>query len=107
MASTSNTTLQSSNFQAVFESALASYERMTEHNPITHPLFSRIDQCESPDSVLSVFQEQTQELEGFGIDDPKLMTWLKPIVRGLYTLLATADPGSRTVNLSGLSTFFL
>ncbi|KAH9958651.1 hypothetical protein BJV74DRAFT_800005 [Russula compacta] len=86
MSSTRNTPSTSSNFESLLTAALAKYTKQTGKDLINHPLASRIDNCDSPDSFLVIFQEQAQEFSEFKNGDHKLIKWLQPIVNGLHTL---------------------
>jgi len=88
MSSTSNTTSTTSNFQAIFDAALKDYTKKTGKDlcDLDHPLASKLDGCDSPDSILDIFREQAREFDEFRKDDTKLLRWLKPIVKVLHTI---------------------
>ena len=88
MPSTSNTTSTTSTFQAIFEAALKDYTKKTgkDLGDLGHPLASKLDSCDSPDSILDIFREQAREFDEFRKGDTKLFKWLKPIVTVLHTL---------------------
>ena len=83
MSSTSNT-----NFQAIFENALKDYTKKTGKDlyDLDHPLASKLDSCDSPDSILEIFREQAGEFDEFRKGDTKLFKWLKPVVKVLHTI---------------------
>ena len=88
MSSMSNTTFTTSTFQAVFEAALRDYAKKTGKDlyDLDHPLASKLNSCDSPDSILDIFQEQASEFDEFRKGDTKLFKWLKPIVTVLHTI---------------------
>jgi hypothetical protein len=88
MSSTSNTNSTTSNFQAVFDAALKDYTKKTGKDlcDLDHPLASKLNSCDSPESILDIFREQAREFDEFRKDDTKLFKWLKPIVKVLHTL---------------------
>jgi hypothetical protein len=88
MSSTSNTTSATSNFKAFFDAALKDYTKKTGKDlcDLDHPLASKLDSCDSPDSILNVFQEQAREFGEFRKGDTKLLKWLKPIVKILHPI---------------------
>ena len=88
MCSMSNTTSTTSTFQAIFEDALNDYTKNTGKDlyDLDHPLASKLDSCDSPDSILDIFREQAREFDEFRKGDTKLFKRLKPIVTVLYTL---------------------
>ena len=49
-----------------------------------------IDGCESPDAILEIFQEQSQQFDEFRNDDLKLIKWLAPLVNGLHAISTNA-----------------
>src|SRR5712691_7140595 len=93
------------NFEGVFNAALAKYANQTGHDLSNHPLASKIDGCDSAESILAIFQEQANAFHEFRHGDPKLMKWLQPVVTGLYTL--SASPALRDgVSLVSTPKFF-
>ncbi|KAN0103626.1 hypothetical protein V8E52_011808, partial [Russula decolorans] len=76
------------NFKAFFDAALKDYTKKTGKDlcDLDHPLASKLDSCDSPDSILNVFQEQAREFGEFRKGDTKLLKWLKPIVKILHPI---------------------
>jgi hypothetical protein len=77
-----------SNFQVILGAALENYTKQTGNDLIKHPhpLAARLRDCDSPDSILVVLQEQAQVFDEFRNGDPKLTSSLRSMVRGLLTL---------------------
>lgn len=98
MSSALSTTPTSANFEAIFNAAVAHYTNQTGKDLYSHPLASRVSACDSEESVLAIFQEQAQAFDKFRNGNPKLVRWLQPIVRGLYTL-STCPTLSTSVSL--------
>ena len=88
MSLTSDTTSVTSNFQAIFDAVLKDYTKKTgkDLSDLDHPLASKLDGCDSPDSILEIFREQAGEFDEFRKGDTKLFKWLNPIVNVLHTL---------------------
>ena len=86
MSSASNTSSSLSNFQDLFDIALAEYAKRTGQDLRSHPLAAEIDRCESPDSILAIFQAQSQAFDHFRNGDPKLIKSLTPVVNGLHAI---------------------
>jgi hypothetical protein len=63
----------SSNFQLVFYNALKAYKKRTKKDPLTHPLAGRLEACDSASSILTVLQEQLQELNESQRSNTKLL----------------------------------
>ena len=75
-----------SKFETFFETALAKYAKCTGQDLRNHPLAAAIDRCDSPDSILAMFQEQSQAFDEFRNGDPKLIKLLGPVVNGLHAI---------------------
>jgi hypothetical protein len=97
---THTTTASSSNFQLIFNNSLKTYEKRTKKNLLAHPLAARLEACDSPGAILSILQQQVQELErSIGSSDDKWTKWLDPTVNVLYALSATLGEGVGLVRL--------
>lgn len=90
MASTANATFTSSNFEALFDAALDKYTKRTRQDLRNHPLAAIINRCESLDSILAVFQEQSLAFDRSRNGDPRLLEWLAPVVNGLHAISTSA-----------------
>ena len=66
--------------EILFNAALAKYCKETGEDLRNHPLAARINSCDSPESVLNVFQQQAQAFEESRRDDARLFKWLIPVV---------------------------
>ena len=84
--STSNTASTSSNFETIFNAALDEYTKKTGKDLRNHPLADKIDECDSADSILVIFQEQAEAFDKFRNGDAELFKWLKPVVKVLHAL---------------------
>jgi hypothetical protein len=90
-----------SNYQLIFDNALAAYEKKTGKNLPSDPVFRRFESCNSPKDVLSVLQEQ---IPGFdqsagGSQGNRFSNWLDPTVNVLYTFSATIGGAVSLVRL--------
>jgi hypothetical protein len=88
-----HTTTPPSPLQSVFSAALIEYKKQTGKDIIEHPLSTKLDNCNTADDVLAVFQEQAQAFEDFrkGGRKVQLMRRLKPVV---HVLLALSTGGT-------------
>jgi hypothetical protein len=86
MSSASNTVFTSSKFESLFNSALVEYTKQTGKDLRNHPLADKIDSCDSTDSILDIFQEQSRAFGRFKDGDTNLFKWLKPVVDVLHAL---------------------
>jgi hypothetical protein len=79
----------SPNFRLVFNNALKAYEKKTKHDLLAHPLAAQLQDCQSPDSILIVLQQQVQQLNRSQASDDRLTKWLDPTVNVLYAFSGT------------------
>jgi hypothetical protein len=79
----------SSKFEALFQAALAKYSKQTGQSLVNHPLTAVLDRCDSPDAILTIFGEQARAFDEFRKGDPKLIKWLRPLVKSLHTICTT------------------
>ena len=86
MSSASNTASTASDFETLFNAALDNYTKQTGKDLRSHPLADKIDNCDGPDSILDIFQEQAQAFDGFRNGDTRLLKWLRPVVNVLHVL---------------------
>ena len=104
MSQTPATAAASSNFQAIFDAALKSYQEQTKKDLLTHPLASQLQSCDSSGAILSVLQEQVQEFDKSRSGDERLTKWLTPTVNVLCAFSAAISGG---VGLVSLDTYIL
>ena len=97
MSQTSAKTVASSNFQAIFQAALKSYQKHTKSDLIAHPLAYQLKSCDSTTAVLAILQEQVQEFDKSR--DERLTKWLGPTVNVLNAFSATISGGVSLVCL--------
>lgn len=83
-------TAPSANFEILFDAVLVKYRKQTGEDLRGHPLAARINSCDSPDSILNIFQEQAQAFEESRRSDARLFKWRIPIVNVLHALSTNA-----------------
>jgi hypothetical protein len=83
-------TSTSPNFQLIVDNALKAYKKRTKNDLLTHPLADRLQACDSPNSILTVLQEQVQELNESQRSNTK---WLDPTVNVLLTFSEALGEG--------------
>jgi len=93
-------TSSSSNYQLIFDNALAAYKTKTGKDLASDPLLRRLESCDSPDSVLVVLREQIPEFGQTGSGNHWLTNWLGPTVNVLYTFSSTIGGAVSLVSLS-------
>ena len=92
------------NFRALVDTALDEYTKCIGQDLRNHPLAALINTCESPDSILTIFKEQSRAFDEFRNGNPKLVKWFTPVVNGLYAV-STQTVLSDSVSLVGPTLF--
>ena len=64
-----------------------------------HPLASQLQSCDSASAILSVLQDQVQELDKSRSSDERLTKWMTPTVNVLYAFSAAISGGVGLVSL--------
>ena len=90
-----------SSFQLILDNALKAYKKHTKKDLLEHPLADRLQACNLPSSILTVVQEQVQELNESQGGNERLMKWLNPTVNVFHTFSGTLGEG---VGLVGFRT---
>ena len=99
MSQTPSTIAASSNFQAIFDAALKSYQKQTKKDLLTHPLASQLQLCDSTSAILAVLQDQVQQFDKSRGGDERLTKWLTPTVNVLCAFSAVVSGGVGLVSL--------
>lgn len=101
MSQTPASTSSNSNYQSIFDNALETYKKKTKKDLRSHPLFAKLESCNSPGAVLNTLQEQIPQLDqSRSIDDP-LTKWLNPTVNVIYNFSQAIGGGVGLVSLNG------
>ena len=103
MSQTLSTSTASSRFQAIFRSALKSYQKQTKEDLIAHPLASQLESCDSTSAILAVLQDQVREFDKSHSGDERLTKWMTPTVNVLCAFSAAISGGVGLVRLNKLS----
>ena len=107
--SSASKTSSVSNFKTLFDTALTKYAKRTGQDLRSHPLSAAIDRCDSPDSILAIFQQQSQAFDEFRNGDPKLIKWLRPVVNGLHAISTNTvlSDGASLVSPTAVVLYFI
>ncbi|KAH9055236.1 hypothetical protein EDB87DRAFT_1341149 [Lactarius vividus] len=89
----SQTPSTSSNFRAVFISALREYEKKTKTDLHTHPLATQLQSCQSSSDILAVLRDKVNEFDQSRSHNERLSSWLGPTINVLYAFSATLGEG--------------
>ena len=98
-ATNQSTDLSTANFTAIFDAASNEYKKLTKQDLETHPFAAAFEHSDSPDSVMNVFQKQSQAFDKFRKGNDKLIAWLTPIVNILFTFSGTLGEGIGLVSI--------
>ena len=95
MSSTFDITATSptSNFQSIFNTALQVYEMKTKKDLLAHPLASQLQACDTPGSILTVLQDQVDDIDQARKSDERLTRWLSPTVNVLLAFSGILGEG--------------
>ena len=100
MAQTPATTSSRSNYQSIFDNALEVYRKKTGKDLRSHPLLSKLENSDSPDTVLNTLRQEIPVFDqsGRSNDDNKLTKWLDPTVKVLIAFSSTVGGGVSLVS---------
>ena len=77
------TATSSLNYQSIFDSAIEAYNKKTKKDIRSHPLLDKLQNCTTPDAVLSILYEQIPGFDQSCGTDNKLTKWLDPTINVL------------------------
>jgi hypothetical protein len=78
-----------SNLHTILKEATKQYKVLTGEDVATHPCAAELEDWDSVDAVVKVFQIHAQEFEEFRRGDQKLLTRLCPIAQTLVGISGT------------------
>jgi hypothetical protein len=99
MAQITASTSSRMNYQSIFDDALSVYKKKTGKDLRSHPLLSKLENCDSPDAVLIALREQIPGFDQTGSNDDKYTKWLDPTVNVLFAFSSTIGAGVSLVSL--------
>ena len=99
MSTEPSTSTSQSNFQSIFNAALEEYKRKTKKNLTLHPLLPRLESCNSPEAILTVFRDQIPVFSESQNGDDGLTKWVAPTVNVLYAFSDTLGQGIGLVSI--------
>ena len=93
MSHTPTASTSTSNYQYIFDNAIEAYKKKTKKDLRSHPLLDKLQNCDSPDAVLSTLYEQIPGFDQSRGTDEKLTKWLNPTVNVLCTFSGVIGGG--------------
>ena len=100
MSQTHTSTSSNSNYQSIFDNALEAYQKKTKKDLRSHPLFAKLETCNSPGAVLTTLREQIPQLDQSRNIEDKLTKWLNPTVNVIYNFSESIGGGVSLVSLN-------
>jgi hypothetical protein len=85
----SSTVISSSNFQFIFDTALAEYREHTGVDLSQYPFAEKLQNCQSADDILELLQDKAKEFNDYHNGNP-LINCLKPVVQVLHAYCGVA-----------------
>lgn len=79
-------TLSRSNYQLIFDNALAAYQNKTGKDLASDPLLRRLEACNSSDAALALLREKIPGFDQSSSVNDKFTKRLIPMMNVLYTL---------------------
>jgi hypothetical protein len=95
-----SSTATSSNFQSIFDAALADYAKQTGIDLATHPFAQTLQTCNSVDAILALLQEKASQFQEYRDGNRKLINSLKPVVGVLHTVASILGEAAILVSLA-------
>ena len=78
------TKMPSISFQPILDAAFANYAKQTGIDPAKHSFADRLQTCHSPDDILKLLEEKTNEFKDYREGNRKLIDCLKPVVSVIH-----------------------
>ena len=85
MSQNPTATTSTSNYRSIFDNAIEAYKAKTKKDLRSHPLLDKLQNCHSPDAVLTILYQQIPGFDQSRGTDDKLTKWLNPTVNVLCT----------------------
>jgi hypothetical protein len=93
MSHTYSTSTSCPNFHQIFNTTLTAYKNRTKNDLLAHPLAAQLQACDSPGAVLTILQQQVQELDQSRSSDERWSKWLTPTVNVLFAFSTALGEG--------------
>jgi fungal STAND N-terminal Goodbye domain len=73
-----------SGLESIFDAALTQYAKQTGIDLTKCSFANKLHNCGSPDAVIQLLEEHTQDFKIFRDRGSKLVKWLRPLVQVVY-----------------------
>ncbi|KAH9969235.1 hypothetical protein BJV74DRAFT_799388 [Russula compacta] len=95
----SATTDTSSNFQFIFDAALADYLKQTGVDLIKYPFAEKLQNCQSADAIIELFQNKANQFKDYRDGNSKLIDCLNPVVKVIHSFSGILGEAAGVVSL--------
>jgi len=76
--------IPSSNFEVIFDAALANHRELTGVDLSQYPFSEKLQNCQTADAILELLQEKVKEFKEFRNGNHKLINCIRPLVQVLH-----------------------
>jgi hypothetical protein len=91
--------MPSTSIQPILDAAFADYVKQTGIDLAMHPFADQLQICHSPDDVLKLLEEKTNEFKDYREGNRKLIDCLKPVVNVINAFSGVLGEAVRLVSL--------
>ena len=103
----SSTVFSSSNFQFIFDAALADYLDQTGVDLTKSPFTEKLQNCQSADAIIELFQDKANQFKDYRNGNRKLINCLSPVVQVLRSFSGVLGGAASLVSTSSSSMTYL
>ena len=93
MSQTPTSSTSYSNYQSIFDNAIEAYKKKTKQDLRSHPLLTKLQDCDSPDAILKLLYQQIPGFDQSCGTGNKMTKWLNPTVNVLFTFSGVIGGG--------------
>ena len=93
MSSSSQTSIQPSNFKLILDAALSDYKIKTGKELLDYPLATEVQRCDTVDAALAILQDQAKAFQQLKDGDQRLMESIGPLAQVLFAFSGTLGVG--------------
>jgi hypothetical protein len=98
MSQVPSASTSSTSFETIFTDALKEYKKQTKRDITSHPLFTRLQSCDSHNTILAIVRAQKFD-QSQNVDE-KWIKWVDPTVNVLYAFSTALGNGVGLVSAS-------
>ena len=93
MPSSSQMSIQPSNFKLILDAALSDYKIKTGKELLDYPLATEVQRCDTVDSALAILQDQAKAFQQLKDGNQRLMKSVGPLAQVLFAFSRTLGVG--------------